>query len=66
MPGTYRTGDTAYLLESNRAVRRVLIKKVTGDFYTVTFPDTGGAIRISGRRLYPTKDEAEEAKKTEN
>lgn len=61
MPGTYHVGDTAYFLESNRIVRQVLIDKVTGDFYTIAFPDTGGAIRISGRRLYPTREDAEKA-----
>ena len=52
-----KEGDYAYILESNRIPREVIIKKITGDMVTVQFRDTGGAIRIRNNRVYETKEE---------
>ena len=55
----FKTGDTAYLIESNRIVREVLIIKFAGGFYTICFKDSGGGIKVRETRLYASKEEAE-------
>lgn len=49
------TGDIAFLLESNRIIRKVIIVKAEGEFCLVRFTDTDGGIRVRRSRLY--KDE---------
>ena len=56
----YNVGDTAYIIESNRLIRETVIIKKKGDFYTVKFKDTNGAITLKAHRLYGTREEAEE------
>lgn len=55
----FKTGDTAYLIESNRIVREVSIIKFAGGFYTICFKDSGGGIKVRETRLYASKEEAE-------
>lgn len=55
----YNVGDTAYIIESNRLIRETVIIKKKGNFYTVKFKDTNGAITLKAHRLYGTRDEAE-------
>ena len=54
----YNVGDTAYIIESNRLIRETVIIKKKGNFYTVKFKDTNGAITLKAHRLYGTRDEA--------
>lgn len=54
----YEKGSTAYIVESNRFIRKVIVVRETGDFYVIRFTDSGGAIQIRGSRLYATADEA--------
>lgn len=59
----YKVGDTAFLVESNRFIREGTIIRVSGDLYMFRFKE-GGGIQVKGHRLYPTKEEAEQAIKT--
>ena len=54
----YKIGSIAYIVESNRFVRQVIVARVTSDFYIVRFADNGGAIQIRGSRLFLNKEEA--------
>ena len=60
MEAKFKPNDTAFLVESNRIVREVLVKKASGGMYLVVFKDTGGGIRVNKHRLYATKEEAEQ------
>lgn len=53
----YKVGDTAYLLESNRTVRKVQIMRFSGGMYLVKF-ENGGGIRVKEHRLYDTEEAA--------
>ena len=55
----FKKGDTGYLIESQRRIRKIEIIGASGGFYTVKFCDSGSsAIRIREGRLYGTEDEA--------
>lgn len=54
----YKKGSTAFIVESNRIIREVVILRVTSDFYVVGFKDGGGAIQIRGSRLFASEEEA--------
>lgn len=54
----YEKGSTAFIVESNRIIREVVILRVTSDFYVVGFKDGGGAIQIRGSRLFVSEEEA--------
>lgn len=56
---SYNVEDTAYIIESNRLIRETVIINKKGNFYTVKFKDTNGAITLKAHRLYGTRDEAE-------
>lgn len=53
----YNVGDIAYLIESNREIRKVTIKRRSGTFYVVQF-ETGGGIQIRENRLFATYEDA--------
>lgn len=53
----YEIGDTVYLIESNREIRQVTIKRRSGNFYVVQF-NTGGGIQVRENRLFATHEEA--------
>lgn len=54
----FQKGSIAYIVESNRFIREVVILKVTGDFYIVRFTDAGGAIQVRGTRLFESQEDA--------
>lgn len=54
----YEKGSTAYIVESNRFIREVIVVRATSDFYIVRFTDSGGAIQVRGSRLFATKEDA--------
>ena len=58
MSHSYKPGDTAYIIESNMAVREVKIVQISGGFAIISFA-RGGRIQLRVSRLYPTKEEAE-------
>lgn len=54
-----KTGDTAFIIESNRLIREVEIIRTAGEFYLICFKDSGGGIKVRKNRLFPTREEAE-------
>ena len=55
-----RLGQRVYLVESRIRVREAVVRRCDGGLYTVQFADAGGAIRIRGDRLFPTREEAQQ------
>ena len=51
--------NAAYLIVSNIRVEKVWIISENNGMFTVKLSSTGGAIRVSTKRLYTTKEEAE-------
>ena len=56
-----RVGDTAYIIESNRTIREVEIKRCSGGLFLVRFSDNGGGIQVRRNRLFATHEEAEQS-----
>ena len=55
-----KTGDTAYLVHSNRFIREVTVTRIDGyGMCSVRFADAAGGIRVRINRLFQTKEEAE-------
>ena len=50
-------GKNAFIIESNRVIREVVIIKVVYDLLTVQFIDSKGAVRVRRNRLYQTEEE---------
>ena len=59
MAQKYNTGDVAYIVESNRFLREVVVTKYVGGSYIIRFKDTGGGIRVHESRLFQTEEETE-------
>ena len=56
----FHTGDTAYLIHSNRFVREVTVmSNDCGGMYSVRFNDANGGIRVRSSRLFRRKEDAE-------
>ena len=53
----FKEGTTAFIVESNRIIREVIIVKRTGNFYIVRFANSGGGIQIRGSRLFATMEQ---------
>ena len=51
--------DTAYIVESNRYVREVEIRRCPGGMFLVRFTDTGGEIQVKAHRLFVIREDAE-------
>lgn len=56
-----KVGDTAYIVESNRYVREVEIRRCSGGMFMVRFTDTGGGIQVKAHRLFAAREEAEKS-----
>ena len=56
-----KVGDTAYIVESNRYVREVEIRRCSGGMFLVRFTDTGGGIQVKAHRLFMTREVAEKS-----
>ncbi len=56
-----RVGDKAYIIESNRTIREVEIKRCSGGLFLVRFTDSGGGIQVRRNRLFATHEEAEQS-----
>ena len=59
MATKYKSGDTAFIVESSRVIREVKVLKVAGGFATLRFTDSDGGIKLRESRLFPTKEAAE-------
>lgn len=55
----FKEGTSAFIVESNRLIREVTIKRRSGDFYIVKFADSNGGIQLRGNRLFATREDAE-------
>ncbi len=54
----FRKGDTVYIVESERIVRKGIIMKCTGGLYLLKF-DGGGGTYVKRHRLYHSEEEAQ-------
>ncbi len=54
----FRTGDIAYLVESNRFIQEGKVGRCRGGLYMYHFIE-GGAIRVHEHRLYPSEEAAQ-------
>ena len=61
MAKRFNPGDTAFLVESNRIIRKVKILKLGGGCYTISFADSDGGIKVKEHWLFATKEEAEKS-----
>ena len=61
MNSRFQEGDTAWIVESNRIIRKVYIVRPTAGFYIVKFADSDGAIQVRGSRLFATEEEAKKS-----
>ena len=51
-------GDKAFIIESNRIVREVIVLKRSRDFFTVRFVEnTSGGIQLRASRLFSSEKE---------
>lgn len=56
----YKAGDEAYLLESNRFIRKVTVAHFSGGMYLIKF-ENGGGIQVKEHRLFDTEEDAKAA-----
>ena len=56
--GQFRRGDTAYIVESERFIRKGTIMKCTGGLFLLKF-DGGGGTSVKEHRLYHTEQDAQ-------
>lgn len=61
MAQKFKEGDVAYIVESNRFIKEVMIKKYAAGSYIIKFMDSDGGIRVHESRLYPNVDEARDS-----
>lgn len=55
-------GETCYILESNRIVRKAYVLNQIGNMYTIQFTSSDTVIRLKESRLFKTEDEALESR----
>lgn len=55
----YEIGSKAFIIESNRILRKVTIVRKNSDFYIVRF-DNNGSIQLRKSRIFPTSEAAEQ------
>ena len=58
MTASYKVGDIAYMVESNRYIREGKITHISGDLITFKFLDCMGANKIKVHRLFPSEEAA--------
>lgn len=57
---TKNTSRYAYMVISNREVKRVMVQSEFGGIYTVRF-ENGGGTKVKSHRLYPSAEAANAA-----
>ena len=61
MNGRYQSGQKVYLTGARKDfIREATVLKYAGGFYTIRF-ESGGGTRVRESRIYPSREEAEEA-----
>ena len=58
MAQKFKEGDIAYIVESNRFIKEVMIKKYAAGSYIIKFKDSGGGIRVHESRIFSSEEEA--------
>ena len=58
MTASYKVGDIAHMVESNRYIREGKITHISGDLITFKFLDCMGATKIKAHRLFPSEESA--------
>ena len=61
MANRFEEGDIAWIVESNRFIRKVYIVRSTAGFYIVKFADSEGAIQVRESRLFATEEDAKKS-----
>ena len=56
--GSFRAGDIAYIIESDRIIREGKILRCTGGLYLLRFTE-GGGISVKEHRLYHKEEDAQ-------
>ena len=56
MAAGYKAGDKAYIVESNRIVRKCTVVRPSGNLFIIRF-ENGGGIWVNKNRLFATKEE---------
>lgn len=51
MTQEFDVGNEAYIIESNRIIRKCTIVRKSGDLYIIRF-ENGGGIQVKGHRLF--------------
>ncbi len=54
----FDVGNEAYIIESNRIIRKCTIVRKSGDLYIIRF-ENGGGIQVRGHRLFMSVEDAE-------
>ena len=57
----FKPGDKAFIVESNRFLRKVEIRSTAGGMYLIKFVDTDGGIKVKESSLFATREEAEKS-----
>ena len=47
----FKSGDTVFIVESNRFIREAEVRSCSGGMYLVKFKDNGGGIKLKEHRL---------------
>ncbi len=56
----FHSGDTAYIIHSNRFIREVTVMHTDSNgMYSVRFNDANGGVRVRSSRLFQNKEDAE-------
>lgn len=58
MAASYKVGDIAYMVESNRYIRTRKITHISGDLITFKFLDCMGATKLKAHWLFPSEEAA--------
>lgn len=58
MKEKFGIGSHVFIIESNQAIKEMVVASNRGDFYVLKFL-TGGAIQLRSHRIFGTKEEAE-------
>ena len=60
MAAGYKAGDKAYIVESNRIVRKCTVVRPAGNLFIIRF-ENGGGIWVNKNQLFAIKEAAEES-----
>lgn len=66
MKSEYHVGQRVFFVQSGRVVKPSKIIKISGEFCTIKFEDTGGGIRVRQSKIFTTEEGANASIKEEN